>query len=90
MTHARRLIIHGRVQGVWYRNWTVDTARDLGLTGWVRNRDDGTVEVHAEGEQQALDRLSELAKDGPSAADVIKIDACEAATEGYANFEKRR
>ena len=57
MPAANRLTVHGRVQGVWYRNWTVNAAQDLGLTGWVRNRDDGTVEIHAEREEEGLDRI---------------------------------
>ena len=89
MTAARRLIVYGRVQGVWYRNWTVNAARDLGLTGWVRNRDDGTVEIHAEGEPDAIDRLIELARDGPPAADVTRIDSADAAIDGFGQFDKR-
>ncbi len=49
MTVARRLVIYGRVQGVFYRGWSVETARDLGLRGWVRNRSDGTVEALLQG-----------------------------------------
>lgn len=47
---ARHLMIHGRVQGVWYRAWAVETARQLGLAGWVRNRSNGCVEALVEGE----------------------------------------
>lgn len=90
MTTAYRLIVHGRVQGVWYRNWTVNSAQDLDLTGWVRNRDDGTVEIHAEGEEEGLDRLAALAQDGPPATDVIKIDRSVVPVEGHMAFEKRR
>ncbi|WP_022673754.1 acylphosphatase [Novosphingopyxis baekryungensis] len=90
MPAANRLTVHGRVQGVWYRNWTVNAAQDLGLTGWVRNCDDGTVEIHAEGEEEALDRLTVLAQDGPPAADVIKIDRSVVPAEGHMAFEKRR
>ena len=89
MPVAHHLIVHGRVQGVWYRNWTVDTARDLGLAGWVRNRDDGTVEIFVEGEENDVAQLHELAQDGPSAADVTKIEKREVAVEGHATFEKR-
>ena len=89
MPAANRLTVHGRVQGVWYRNWTVNAAQDLGLTGWVRNRDDGTVEIHAEGEKEGLDRLAALAQDGPPAADVIKIDRSVVPVEGHIAFEKR-
>ena len=90
MPAANRLTVHGRVQGVWYRNWTINAAQDLGLTGWVRNRDDGTVEIHAEGEEEGLDRLAVLAQDGPPAADVIKIDRSVVPAEGHMAFEKRR
>ena len=50
MTIARHLSIHGRVQGVFSRDWAVETARELGLAGWVRNRRDGTVEAVVQGE----------------------------------------
>tara|TARA_B100000953_G_scaffold163872_1_gene135245 strand:+ start:897 stop:1169 length:273 start_codon:yes stop_codon:yes gene_type:complete len=90
VTTARRLIVHGRVQGVWYRNWTVEAARDLGLTGWVRNRDDGTVEIHSEGKPDAIDCLIELAKDGPPAARVERIDREEAEPENFESFDKRQ
>lgn len=60
---ARHLMILGRVQGVFYRNWTVDAARGLGLTGWVRNRMDGSVEALVQGEADAVARFITLAQD---------------------------
>jgi acylphosphatase len=77
MTVARHLFIHGRVQGVWYRGWAVETARALGLAGWVRNRRDGTVEAVVEGDPNAVERFIELARGGPSHAQVERIDASE-------------
>ena len=58
---ARRLRIHGRVQGVFYRQWTIGTASELGLTGWVRNRDDGTVEAQVQGDESRVEALIEAA-----------------------------
>ena len=86
---ARRLTVHGRVQGVFYRNWTVKSARGLGLTGWVRNRNDGTVEAHVEGETASLHNLIELMRDGPPAANVERIDVENAALCHGELFEKR-
>jgi acylphosphatase len=86
---ARHLIIHGRVQGVFYRDWTVETARGLGLTGWVRNRRDGTVEVAVQGEDEAVERFVGMAKDGPPRASVTLIDVDSGPTETFAQFKKR-
>ncbi|WP_114952733.1 acylphosphatase [Sphingosinicella terrae] len=87
---AKRLRIHGRVQGVFYRAWTVETARGLGLAGWVRNRADGTVELVARGEAEAIERLIALCREGPPAARVERI-VVEAAPDEPAPepFEKR-
>lgn len=71
---AYHLSIHGRVQGVFYRGWTVATARDLGLAGWVRNRLDGTVEAVVQGEDVAVARLVALAGHGPPAARVERVE----------------
>jgi acylphosphatase len=68
------IFVFGMVQGVFFRANTADTARHLGITGWVRNVPDGTVEVVAEGEKEALERLLEWCKKGPSAAEVSKLD----------------
>lgn len=86
---ARHLMIQGRVQGVWYRNWTVETAQSLGLTGWVRNRADGSVEVLVEGALDAIERFVALAQDGPPAARVVRIDSTDVPVEGHAQFAKR-
>ena len=63
-----RVHIKGRVQGVWYRGWTVDQARRLGLSGWVRNRRDGSVEAVFSGPEQAVRTANELCRQGPPAA----------------------
>lgn len=86
---ARHLMILGRVQGVFYRNWTVDTARSLGLAGWVRNRMDGSVEAFVQGNADAVARFITLAQDGPPAAKVARIDASDVAEEALGSFEKR-
>lgn len=82
-------MIHGRVQGVWYRGWTVATARELGLVGWVRNRMDGRVEALVQGEGAAIDRFLALAQDGPPAAHVVRIDMQDAPVEDLRGFEQR-
>jgi acylphosphatase len=69
-----RLIILGRVQGVGFRHFIWRRATELGLDGQVRNRPDGSVEVLAWGEPGPLDRLIELARRGPSAADVTEVE----------------
>lgn len=71
---ALRLRIHGRVQGVSYRDWTVKTATALGLHGWVRNRLDKTVEVLAIGEEAQVRALVEQCHKGPQRAQVERID----------------
>ena len=68
------LRIQGRVQGVGFRYATVDTARRLGLTGWVRNSADGDVEVMAEGRKGALQRLATWAHVGPPGALVTSVE----------------
>lgn len=86
MTVTRHLSIHGRVQGVWYRGWTVRTARRLGLTGWVRNRSDGSVEAVIEGDVEAVREFIRLAKSGPPSARVERIDEREIARLDAAGF----
>jgi acylphosphatase len=68
------LFVRGRVQGVFFRASTQREARRLGLTGWVKNRPDGAVEVLAEGEEEELKELIGWANRGPSAARVERVD----------------
>jgi len=73
MAETRHLTVTGRVQGVGYRAWTVETAAGLGLDGWVRNRRDGSVEITARGEPTALDALTEACRRGPTFARVEDV-----------------
>lgn len=75
---ARRLRIHGRVQGVWFRAWMLETAQGLKLDGWVRNRTDGTVEALAVGAPDAVEKLITACHDGPPAAKVECVEVEEA------------
>jgi acylphosphatase len=74
MALQARLVISGRVQGVGYRDWAIDTGLRLGLTGWVRNRRDGAVEALIVGEEEAVGRMIEACRRGPPAARVDEID----------------
>jgi len=67
-------VVHGRVQGVNFRYYTVRTAQRLGLTGWVANRWDGTVETVAEGPREALEEFRDFLHRGPPSAVVQQVD----------------
>src|SRR5438067_13250517 len=71
---AKRIIIRGRVQGVAFRFSLVDIARDMDVTGWVRNRFDGTVEALVQGEPTAIQRVVDWCRRGPPAARVTEIE----------------
>jgi acylphosphatase len=68
------VLVRGRVQGVGFRWFVREAARDLGLAGWVRNRPDGAVEVAAEGDARMLERLRDTLRAGPSGASVTAVD----------------
>ena len=68
------LYIHGRVQGVFYRDTMRRVAQSLGLTGWVKNLPDGRVEAVVEGEEEKVERLISWCHEGPPAAQVSKVD----------------
>ena len=86
---AARLVIEGRVQGVGYRWWVVETARLIGLDGWVRNRADGSVEVLAIGEGDDLGRLAQACGAGPAGAVVVSVMVEAAEDDGSVGFEQR-
>ena len=85
-----RICVSGRVQGVFFRNWTIDQAQALGLTGWVRNRADASVEILAFGEERALHELIARCHQGPRAAQVDRVEVEEAEGEAPADFTRER
>jgi acylphosphatase len=86
----RHYIIHGRVQGVFFRDSTRRKAQELGVRGWVRNRPDGTVEAVAQGEAPAVERLEGWFRDGgPSAARVDRVEQHEEPEEPLSGFRVR-
>jgi len=74
MTLQARLTVTGRVQGVGYRDWVMEMAERLGLSGWVRNRVDGSVEAVIVGDDAAVGRMIEACRRGPPAARVDAVD----------------
>jgi acylphosphatase len=72
--NSKRLVISGRVQGVGFRVWMVEHARELGLSGWVRNRLDGSVEALVAGDIAAVEELLRLCRRGPRMAEVVSIE----------------
>ena len=77
----RHLLIRGRVQGVGFRAWVEDTALDLGLKGWVRNRRDGTVEAVLAGDLERVLTMIEASRKGPPSARVDRLDVINAGSE---------
>lgn len=71
---AKRLLIRGRVQGVGFRDWMMRKARELGVSGWVRNRSDGTVEALLAGDPAAVEELLRACRRGPRSAQVTSIE----------------
>ena len=85
----RRVIVHGRVQGVGFRYSVLRIARQHGLGGWVSNRWDGAVEAVCEGEADAVERVVRFMRDGPRGAEVERVDVVEEAPEGVSGFDVR-
>ena len=85
----RRVVVHGDVQGVFFRDSTEKEAESNGVAGWVRNRDDGAVEAVFEGDEDAVEALVEFCRSGPSKADVERVDVEDAEPEGLDGFSVR-
>ena len=88
-TAAVHLFVHGRVQGVFYRAKTQKTAESMGLAGWVKNCEDGSVEIHAEGDKAKLEELIEWCHRGPALANVSNVDLSWVEPEGLHSFDIR-
>ena len=86
---ARRIAISGRVQGLGYRDWLVGEARRLGLSGWVRNRRDGTVEALIDGAPGAVEEALRLCRRGPLLAEVTGIEEVLADPPDEPGFTRR-
>lgn len=86
---TRRIFVHGRVQGVSFRMWAVDEARRLGLSGWVRNRHDGRLEMLVKGPAERITELATLCWTGPELAKVDGVDVEAAEGDVPAGFEDR-
>lgn len=87
---AIRAVVTGRVQGVGFRYSTESAARRLGISGWVRNRHDGSVEAWAQGSDDAVTRFAEFLEEGPKSARVTSVDVNEVEPDpAIRNFEVR-
>ena len=86
---ARHVKVTGRVQGVFFRAWTAEQAKSLGVDGWVRNSPDGSVEAHLQGDRLAVRRLIELLHRGPPSAVVDEVIEEEAELGPNLEFEVR-
>jgi acylphosphatase len=84
--NCRKFIVHGKVQGVWFRESTRKVAVHLGLSGHAINLPDGTVEVLARGEAAALDELARWLRQGPPMASVDDLHQCEYQQEITSGF----
>ena len=85
----RRAIVHGRVQGVFFRDSTRERANAHGVAGWVTNRPDGAVEAVLEGPANAVQRVLRFLETGPSHANVDHVDVTEEQPEGLTGFSVR-
>jgi acylphosphatase len=88
-TIRRRVIVHGHVQGVFFRDTARREASRHGVTGWVRNTPEGTVEAVFEGDRGAVERLVGFAEEGPPEAQVERVETFEEEVEGLEGFASR-
>ena len=85
----RRVTVHGNVQGVFFRDSTREEADRRGVAGWVTNRSDGAVEAVFEGDPEAVAAMVAFCREGPSRADVSRVDEESEEPEGLDGFEVR-
>lgn len=83
---CRRVVVHGRVQGVFFRDSCRREARRAGVHGWVRNAPDGTVEALFEGAEEDVERMVEWIRHGPTYARVERVDVVEEQPSGHTAF----
>jgi acylphosphatase len=88
-TVRRRVVAHGRVQGVFFRATVAERAKNAGIAGWARNRADGSMEALFEGPQGAVEELAAFCADGPANAQVTRLDVIEEEPQGIRGFRTR-
>ena len=88
-TVRRRVVVHGFVQGVFFRDSVRRLAERSGVAGWVRNTWDGTVEAVVEGDPDAVDRVVAFMREGPRGARVDRVDVADEEPEGLSGFQVR-
>ncbi len=89
MTIGRHVRVLGHVQGVFFRAWAQGHARELGVSGWIRNCPDGSVEAHLTGEEDAVARMIDRMRNGPSNARVDDLVVEDSEPESAGRFEVR-
>jgi len=90
MNKAVQLKIKGIVQGVFFRQSTIEKARELDITGWVRNCEDGSVELEAEGDENLLKAFVQWCHRGPRNAKVADVEEKDVPFKGHEGFEIKR
>jgi acylphosphatase len=86
---CRRLVITGRVQNVFYRDWLVEQAQGIGITGWVRNRADGSVEAMVSGSSEMIEAIVAKSRQGSPASRVEDVAVEDAPEQVFERFEKK-
>jgi acylphosphatase len=86
---GRKVRVFGRVQGVFFRQWAVNQARTLGVSGWVHNARDGSVEAHLEGGEEAVAKMVEWMRQGPPKARVEDLTVEDSTPQGIQGFSVR-
>jgi len=81
-----RIRVYGKVQGIFFRANTLKVATDLGITGWVKNESDGSVQIAAEGREEQLAQLLSWCEKGPTYGNVSKVEYCENELENFKTF----